>query len=522
MTDTTHSEDWTAGYASDVPYTTQFYREQSPAWINLVCLINGVEPVALHQPFAYFELGSGRGLTAQVLAAGNPSGQFYAADFNPAHVAEATRLAADAQLNNLTLLENSFAELAAGEIVLPQFDFITMHGVYTWVNEENRRHIVRFVERYLKPGGLLYVSYNAMPGWSAALPLQRLVIEYAGLFPNRTDLQMVGANNLIEMLGEVDAAYLTQNPALAGRIEGMRTAAPSYMVHEYMHRHWQPLYHADVAGDLAAAKLSYAGSADLPFAYPALYLTPERQALLDQIGSQAVRETLVDYFFNTSFRKDVFVRGRCRLSAARQAQLLGTVGVAMMVPRASARPEIQMKFGTFDGDPATYSAVLDALAAGPRTLDELIVLPALAHLDLQGLAQIAVLLCASNQASLYFSGPADADASAHAAHRLNRTLAGRSADGGDYPVLCAPLLQGGIKVTLHERLFYLGLLEPGATPHADALARFAWQTLAPLRRKSLRAGAPADAQLDNLVEIKKIAATFIAETLPVWQALHIV
>lgn len=446
------SNDWTAGYASDMPYTTQYYREQSPAWMNLVCLINGVEPVALQQPFTYFELGSGRGLTAQVLAAGNPAGQFYAADFNPAHVAEAARLAADAQLDNLTLLENSFAELAAGEVVLPQFDFITMHGVYTWVNQENRRHIVRFVERYLKPGGLLYVSYNAMPGWSPALPLQRLVVEYAGLFPNRPDLQMLGANNLVEMLGEVDAAYLTQNPALAGRIEGMRTAAPSYMVHEYMHRHWQPLYHADVAGDLAAAKLSYAGSADLPFAYPALYLTPERQALLDQIGSQAVRETLVDYFFNTSFRKDVFVRGRCRLGAARQLQLLATVGVALMVPRASARSEIQMKFGTFDGDPATYSAVLDALAAGPRTLDELIVLPALAHLDLPGLAQIAVLLCASNQASLYFSGTAEVPAAPHAAHRLNRTLAGRSGVGEEYPALCAPLLQGGVKVTLHERL----------------------------------------------------------------------
>lgn len=96
--------------------------------------------------------------------------------------------------------------------------------------------------------------------------------------------------------------------------------------------------------------------------------------------------------------------------------------------------------------------MLDALAAGPRTLDELIVLPALAHLDLPGLAQIAVLLCASNQASLYFAGTAEVPAAPHAAHRLNRTLAGRSGLGEEYPALCAPLLQGGVKVTLHEQL----------------------------------------------------------------------
>ena len=99
--------DWTSGYVSDIEYTSGFYREQSPAWLNFVCLLNGIEPVDLQQPFTYFELGFGRGLTAQLVAASHPNGQFYAADFNPAHVAGASALAKQAQLSNLTLLESA-------------------------------------------------------------------------------------------------------------------------------------------------------------------------------------------------------------------------------------------------------------------------------------------------------------------------------------------------------------------------------------------------------------------------------
>jgi SAM-dependent methyltransferase len=103
----------------------------------------------------------------------------------PGHIVTANELGEAAQLPNVQHLEKSFAQLAAGEVDLPPLDFITMHGVYSWITPENRRHIVDFMARYLKPGGIVYVSYNAMPGWSAATPLQRLVLEHARAVPQR-------------------------------------------------------------------------------------------------------------------------------------------------------------------------------------------------------------------------------------------------------------------------------------------------------------------------------------------------
>jgi predicted O-methyltransferase YrrM len=215
--------DWTEGYVSDVEYPVQFCNEQSPAHLSFACLLNGWEPVDISKPFTYFELGFGRGVTATVLAAANPQGAFYATDFNPAHVTGAQELAASGQLSNLTLLESSFAELAAGKVDgLPQFDFITMHGVWTWVNAENRAHIVEFIRRYLKPGGIVYLDYNALPGRSSELPLQRMLLEYAGLSSNRSDVRIHEAAAFAERMSAAQADYFTQTPNLVPRLEELR------------------------------------------------------------------------------------------------------------------------------------------------------------------------------------------------------------------------------------------------------------------------------------------------------------
>jgi len=61
---------------------------------------------------------------------------------------------------------------------LPDFDFITLHGIYSWISPENRRTIVEFMRRKLKPGGIVYISYNCMPGWAGMMPLRRLLVEH--------------------------------------------------------------------------------------------------------------------------------------------------------------------------------------------------------------------------------------------------------------------------------------------------------------------------------------------------------
>ena len=170
--------DWSAGYVTDIPYTYGVYRELAPAVLNFAALVAGFAAPDPGGALTYCELGCGQGYSSNIVAASNPNVEVYANDFNPAHILGARALAAAAGTRNVHFHDSSFAEFAADE-TLPEFDIIALHGIYSWINADNRRHIVDFIRKRLKVGGLAYISYNALPGYAGALPLRRLLVDRA-------------------------------------------------------------------------------------------------------------------------------------------------------------------------------------------------------------------------------------------------------------------------------------------------------------------------------------------------------
>ena len=87
-------------------------------------------------------------------------------DFNPSHVVNARTLASAAGLSNAEFREASFEDLAA-DATLPEFDIISMHGVFSWISDDNGRALVELIGKRLKAGRLLYISisYDCMPCW---------------------------------------------------------------------------------------------------------------------------------------------------------------------------------------------------------------------------------------------------------------------------------------------------------------------------------------------------------------------
>src|SRR5262249_33239779 len=152
------------------------YAELAPGFLAFACARQGVRPPRLGAGTRYLELGCGQGYGLALLAAANPAMDFIGVDFNPAHIAGARRLAEAAGLTNV-----AFEDFGSGQVLdlpaerLGRFDIVVLHGVYSWVSAENRAAIVEILDRAVTPGGLVYVSYNALPGWSANAPLQRFI-----------------------------------------------------------------------------------------------------------------------------------------------------------------------------------------------------------------------------------------------------------------------------------------------------------------------------------------------------------
>ena len=369
--------DWGKGYVTDIEYTEHFYAAQAPHVLALTALFNACESPDLDAGFAYCELGCGRGLTSLLLAAVNPKGIFHAVDFNPASIARADARARAAGLDNITFHERSFETLSEPSAGLPMFDVVTMHGVWSWISPELQRAITAFLKSHLKPGGLVYISYNSLPAWNDVIPLQRLLRDLALAQPGRSDQ---AAGNAIAMLNRL-AEKKVIPPRFQDALKRLNLAVHgndlTYLVHEYLHAGWSPYYFTDVASALAEAKLSYVGSTNLPMNFWNIGLSEEQRVLLSGIEPAELRETLKEFCTNSWFRQDVFVRGPRGMTDARRQPLLNDLFFAQIGPV----PEVIEIAGpggvTFRPDPVTYRRIFAALESGPRRVGELRSLPGL-------------------------------------------------------------------------------------------------------------------------------------------------
>lgn len=380
---------WNHGYVTDSPYTFSFQPAQSPAQLAITCAMMGVawEP---RPGMCILDIGCGRGLTVNVLAAANPEWQVLGLDYNPAHIAEALELAAEAKLENAGFIEADLATMTEAEMDrLPELDLITIHGVWTWVSDDVRAGIVRLLARRLKPGGLCYVGYNVQPGFGADSALQRLVRHLAaqertGTSPQRAQAALAQ----IRTLAESKPAGLPITPMLQRLLDEQAPLNHAYIAHEFLTEHWRPEFHEDVCAALGEAKLEFVGSATLHENVPDMILEPAQRRMFESFPQGPGREFLKDLCMQRPFRRDVFIRGLRRLDPT--AALDGIVLQATrQLPEES--PKLSVPVGVAELPAEIWCHVAAALAQGPQSLGTL---RRLAPGRSPNPAELAVLLCA--------------------------------------------------------------------------------------------------------------------------------
>jgi SAM-dependent methyltransferase len=358
------------GYAADIPYLRDFKPMLAPAWLDHVALVAGIEPPARKNGFAWCDLGCGQGVTAAILAATHPAGVFHGIDAMPAHIDHARRLAVAAAIPNLELHAVDFA--AAIDFELPQFDYIVAHGVYTWIDPEAQGAARRFIDRRLKPDGLVYLSYNAMPGWARDLPFQGLLREFGRRFPGDNFERFTAAAELARTLASAGVASLTAGFIVKELQERPADYPPPYLVHEFMPPAWQPLYVTEVRRDMATIGLEPAGSATLSENFDWMVLDKASRQTLAAITDPDARELVRDYYLDQRFRCDVFARANRRLSFSERASRVRSSTFVLARPVPAIRYMTTTPAGACAYDSSAARAIIAALAAGqPASADDM-------------------------------------------------------------------------------------------------------------------------------------------------------
>jgi SAM-dependent methyltransferase len=445
---------WGSGYVTDITYLTGYYRYQAPPLMSLGCLLGNVA-APLPGPddeVNYLELGCGQGFGALLLAASNPRWKVTAIDFHPAHIATAREWAAKARLDNIQFLETDLSTLAddPASASVPEADYVSFHGVWSWVPATVQAGIVRLLGQKVKPGGIVHLSYNALPAWGPALGLQRLLREGGSrLHPGRSDQQATEGLKLVQELQGADAYQLVRSIWLKNLIERTEQLPAHYLAHEYMNEAWAPCFHADVMKAMAGAKLEWVASANLAENFPELTLTPEQRAIAQRVDDPVLRELIKDMCLNRSLRHDLFVRGARRISPAMRNDALRGLWLASSIAPGELPAEVEMPAGNAELPAAFYGPIVHALASGPRRVGDLLSLP-----DLPGKrdnpAELVGVMVGLNMAEVVLRPDAQPAPQASRFNRLITAELGRSENPGRNLAAASHLLGAGAPCSLFD------------------------------------------------------------------------
>jgi SAM-dependent methyltransferase len=489
------------GYVTDVAYTRQFCPHLAPTLLRSVVALEGFAPPP-DDEFDYCEVGCGPGDTIATLAAAYPRARFVGIDLNAEHVAFARGLAVRGGLSNLRLVEGDFESLP-DDAGLPRFDYVAAHGLLTWIAPEKRRALVAFAARRLKPGGLLHVAYNTLPGWAALEPMRRLLLDAAGT-EGSTAERAQRALGAARALADRGALYFVTNPAARDMLDAMvRNGAP-YVAHEYFHAHWNPMYVTDVAREMAVEGLAYVGQLPSYRNLPELALPQTLADAATRTSDRIALEQLVDFAANEFFRGDVYRAGSKGRSSATAAEYLDATPFGTLMDADRVRREVKLPHHLLRLDGEHEVALLERLPRRAASARELAEDPTFERFGANRIRAALVRLLAAEQIAPMRTSP-EGPATLYNLAILEQPLAEKSP-----VVLAAPAAGTGVQVSALQAvcLRLLTWIEPAE--------RAAWLR-AYVERQPLRlhvGGAPVEDRDQQVRVLAQEVEKFRANRLP--------
>ena len=506
---------WTSGYVADIAYTFGYYLELNPQRVKLAFLNAGL--VAPEFGTAC-ELGFGQGLSANIHAAASGC-SWHGTDFNPAQASFAQELAS-ASGANAHLFDDAFDAFTKRD--LPEFDYIGLHGIWSWVSDQNRSVIVDFIRTKLKVGGVLYISYNTLPGWGTFAPMRHLMTEHAEVIGadgvgivSRID----GALDFTEKLLATKPLFARANPLIDERIKQIKGQNRHYLAHEYFNRDWHPMHFGTMAQWLEPAKLTYACSAHYLDHLDTVNLTADQQTFLKDIHDPMFKQTVRDFMVNQQFRKDYWIKGARTITAFEQTEHLRAQRFVMSAYRPDLNLKVNGALGEATLSEGIYIPILDLMADYKvRSLAQMEQALKDKTISFAQLNQAVLVLC-GNGAFSAVQDEATIAKSKKYTEKLNTHLMLKAHSSNDITYLASSVTGGGVFVGRFAQLFLLALQQGKKKP--EEWAQYVWDTLAVQGQKIVKEGKTLETPKENLTELKEQANTFAQKQLPILKALQI-
>ncbi len=318
------------------PYPSYPLPHTHPDHLATVATLLGLTPAAADK-CRVLELGCASGGNIIPMAMSLPQSRFVGIDLSGAQIAEGQKMAAALGLSNLELQQQSILDV---DETFGSFDYVLCHGVYSWVPPAVQDKILAICARHLAPGGIGFVSYNTYPGWHMRGMVRAMLHYHANRVPDETPEQRVArARGLLDFLTRaVPAGNSAYGQLLREQSDLLCQHTDSYLFHEHLEEHNEPLYFLQFCERLAAHDLRYLGEAEFHSMVAGIRLSPEIQHELYELAPSLIeKEQYLDFLRCRTFRQTLICHAQLQPNYRVGAeQLMGFAVASPARPRAAA------------------------------------------------------------------------------------------------------------------------------------------------------------------------------------------
>lgn len=215
----------------ELPYSAYPIVWTAPERLALASLLHGGPRLPLNS-YRVLELGCANGANLLPMAWYRQHGDFTGLDGSVRQISIANESREKLGLSNLKFIHGDFRS-ATNRLEGP-FDIIMAHGVFSWVTDEERDAMLEMCSALLAPNGLLYLNYNAHPGWTIRGMVRDFLLQqtaHVRSLKERAEMCREVSAKVVSPLKSKEHSY-TQ--LMANEFRLVAQNQPAYIAHEYL------------------------------------------------------------------------------------------------------------------------------------------------------------------------------------------------------------------------------------------------------------------------------------------------
>ena len=266
----------------------------------------GLTPPAL-KGAKVLELGSSFGGNLISQAVYYPDTEFIGIDLSEIQITQGNEIIKSMGLTNVRLEAKNILDITP-EFGL--FDYIIVHGIYSWVPNNVKDKILEVCRENLTPNGIAYISYNTYPGWKNR-EVARDIMLYANKYTQNLPLseQTRRGKAVVQLFSDAIKSIESEKERNKFRISNFDTIQNQddhYIAHEYLEYHNDPLYLNQFVDSVNQHQLAYIGDTSFQLSYIS-WMPQHLRNMINQLSETdyVAREQCLDYLYDVAFRRSL-------------------------------------------------------------------------------------------------------------------------------------------------------------------------------------------------------------------------